>query len=113
MYALYLRHRGYEVVEAEDGVAAEQVATGSVPPDVVVLDMSLPGLDGWEVTRRLKQVPLARNIPVVALTGHGLPEHESRAREAGCAAFLVKPCLPDTLVAEIARLLRAEAPRTP
>jgi len=69
------------------------------------MDLALPRMDGWEATRRLKADPRTRHIPVVALTGHALAGHAEGAREAGCDAFVTKPCLPDALVAEIKRLL--------
>jgi CheY-like chemotaxis protein len=66
-------------------------------------------MDGWEATRRLKSDIRTRHIPIVALTGHALAGHAEGAREAGCDAFVTKPCLPDALVAEIKRLLDARA----
>jgi two-component system cell cycle response regulator DivK len=69
------------------------------------MDLALPRMDGWEATRRLKNDDLTRHIPIVALTGHALAGHAEGAREAGCDAFVTKPCLPDALVAEIRRLL--------
>jgi CheY-like chemotaxis protein len=104
MYATYLIFRGYDVVEARDGAEALQKAE-TEPLDVVVMDLALPKIDGWEATRRLKANPATRHIPVIALTGHALAGHEEVAREAGCDAFLAKPCLPDTLVSEIDRVL--------
>ena len=71
------------------------------------MDLSLPIMDGWEATRRLKADDRTRAIPVVALTGHALAGHSKGAREAGCDSFLAKPCLPDQLVAEIRRMLAA------
>lgn len=104
MYAAYLRHQGYEIVEAGDGTQAQEAAV-TTRPDIVVMDMALPDVDGWEVTARLKDDERTRDIPVVALTGHGLAEHKRRAREVGCDGFLLKPCLPDALDAEIRRIL--------
>jgi two-component system cell cycle response regulator DivK len=76
-------------------------------PDLVVMDLSLPGLDGWEATRRLKGDARTRDVPVVAVTGHALSGSGDRAREAGCDSYLAKPCLPADLVAEIRRVLSA------
>ena len=76
------------------------------------MDLALPRMDGWEATRRLKNDPRTRHIPIVALTGHALAGHAEGAREAGCDAFVTKPCLPDALVAEIKRLLDAHGGRT-
>lgn len=106
MYATYLTFRGYEVVEASDGAEALEKAE-SRPPDVIVMDLALPKIDGWEATRRLKAAVATRSIPVIALTGHALAGHEEGARSAGCDAFLAKPCLPDTLASEIERVLGA------
>ena len=121
MYSEYLQFSGFDVVEAGNGVEALQRASESAP-DIILMDLSLPVMDGWEATRRLKADPRTAQIPVVALTGHALAGHAEGAREAGCDAFVTKPCLPDALVAEIKRLLeqhrgksdnQAEAGRPP
>jgi two-component system cell cycle response regulator DivK len=107
MYAEYLKYCGFRVAEASDG--AEAVTTAiAIVPDVVVMDLSLPVLDGWEATRRLKGDPRTRHIPVVALTGHALEGHSQGAREAGCDAFLAKPCLPEKLLETVERMLRGQ-----
>jgi CheY-like chemotaxis protein len=104
MYAAYLQFSGFDVAEAANGVEAVE-KTGQLMPDIVLMDLALPRMDGWEATRRLKSDPRTRHIPVVALTGHALAGHAEGAREAGCDSFVTKPCLPDALVAEIRRLL--------
>jgi len=104
MYAAYLQFSGFDVAEAANGVEAVEKATELVP-DIVLMDLALPRMDGWEATRRLKGDPRTRHIPIVALTGHALAGHAEGAREAGCDSFVTKPCLPDALVAEIRRLL--------
>ena len=104
MYAAYLQYSGFDVAEAANGVEAVEKTT-ELLPDIVLMDLALPRMDGWEATRRLKSDPRTRHIPVVALTGHALAGHAEGAREAGCDAFVTKPCLPDALVAEIRRLL--------
>jgi len=104
MYAAYLQFSGFDVAEAANGVEAVEKTT-ELLPDIVLMDLALPRMDGWEATRRLKADPRTRDIPVVALTGHALAGHADGAREAGCDAFVTKPCLPDALVAEIRRLL--------
>ena len=104
MYAAYLQFSGFDVAEAANGVEAVEKTT-ELLPDIVLMDLALPRMDGWEATRRLKADPRTRHIPVVALTGHALAGHADGAREAGCDAFVTKPCLPDALVAEIRRLL--------
>ena len=113
MYAAYLRFAGFRVDEAADGVEALAKAS-KLRPDLVLMDLSLPGLDGWEATRRIKADEQTRHIPVVALTGHTLAPYLQRARDAGVDGFLAKPCLPDALVAEVRRLLpRASRPAEP
>lgn len=85
-----LQRKGYEVLTALDGEEAITM-TRQHQPHVVLMDMSLPVLDGWEATRRLKADPATRHIPVIALTAHALPAERDRALEAGCAAFETKP----------------------
>ena len=104
MYAAYLQFSGFAVAEAANGVEAIE-KTHELLPDIVLMDLALPKMDGWEATRRLKMDERTRHIPIVALTGHALAGHAEGAREAGCDAFVTKPCLPDALVAEIRRLL--------
>jgi CheY-like chemotaxis protein len=104
MYAAYLQFSGFDVAEATNGVEAIEKAQ-TLMPDIVLMDLALPRMDGWEATRRLKGDDRTKNIPVVALTGHALAGHAEGARQAGCDAFVTKPCLPDALVAEIKRLL--------
>ena len=110
MYAAYLQFSGFDVAEAANGVEAVEKATALLP-DIVLMDLALPRMDGWEATRRLKADARTRHIPVVALTGHALAGHADGAREAGCDAFVTKPCLPDALVAEIRRLLDQPKPK--
>ena len=85
-----LQRRGFEVLTALDGEQAIQM-TQQHQPALVLMDMSLPLLDGWEATRRLKADPATKHIPVIALTAHALPAERDRALEAGCAAFETKP----------------------
>ena len=79
-------------------------------PDIILMDLALPKMDGWEATRRLKSDDRTRNIPIVALTGHALAGHAEGVRQAGCDSFVTKPCLPDALVAEIERMLGGPGP---
>ena len=109
MYAEYLEYSGFEVVAAENGIEALQRAIDSAP-DIILMDLSLPVMDGWEATRRLKADKRTASIPVVALTGHALAGISEGAKKAGCDAFVTKPCLPEDLVKEIRRVL--EAPST-
>jgi CheY-like chemotaxis protein len=104
MYAEYLTFSGFRVAEAANGIEALEKAR-ELLPDIILMDLALPRMDGWEATRRLKSDARTRDIPVVALTGHALAGHADGARQAGCDAFVTKPCLPDALVAEIQRML--------
>lgn len=104
MYAAYLQFSGYRVAEATNGLEAIEQATHLLP-DIILMDLALPKMDGWEATRRLKMNDKTRHIPIVALTGHALAGHAEGARQAGCDSFVTKPCLPDALVAEIRRML--------
>jgi CheY-like chemotaxis protein len=104
MYAAYLQFSGYDVAEATNGIEAIEKAL-ELMPDIILMDLALPKMDGWEATRRLKQDERTKHIPIVALTGHALPGHADGARAAGCDSFVTKPCLPDELVAEIRRML--------
>ena len=111
MYAEFLAYSGFRVLEASNGAEAVEKATEHLP-DLIVMDLSLPVLDGWEATRRLKSDPRTRHIPVIALTGHALEGHSQGARAAGCDAFLAKPCLPDKLLDTVRAMLDKAAPRT-
>ena len=104
MYAEYLRFSGFDVVEAANGREALQSAVDHWP-DIILMDLSLPVMDGWEATRRLKADERTASIPVVALTGHALAGISEGAMRAGCDAFVTKPCLPEDLVQEIRRIL--------
>ncbi|MGE3276880.1 MAG: response regulator [Vicinamibacterales bacterium] len=113
MYAECLRVSGFRVAEARTGLEAVARAR-ALRPAAVLMDLSLPGIDGWEATRQLKSVPGTAHIPVVAITGHASPVAWDQARDAGCAAFVLKPALPDDVVREIRRVLDgAAAPRGP
>jgi len=92
------------VVEAADGEAALALAA-SERPDLILMDMSLPVLDGWEATRRLKAAPATRPIPVIALTAHAMVDDRERSLEAGCDDFDTKPVEIERLLGKIARLL--------
>ena len=104
MYAEFLAYQGFRVIQAANGLEAlDQAFTNR--PDIIIMDLSLPVMDGWEATRRLKADTRTHGIPVVALTGHAMHGHSKGAIEAGCDSFVAKPCLPDQLVAEIRKML--------
>jgi two-component system, cell cycle response regulator DivK len=109
MYAAYLQFSGYRVAEATNGLEAIE-RTLELMPDIILMDLALPKMDGWEATRRLKSDDRTKHIPIVALTGHALAGHAEGARQAGCDSFVTKPCLPDALVAEIKRMLAEPRP---
>ena len=94
----------YEVVTAADGAAGIEAAARE-RPDLILMDLSLPGVDGWEATRRLKARPETEAIPVIALTAHAMQGDEERARACGCDDYLTKPIDEDQLFAKLARLL--------
>ena len=97
----------YEVVTAADGAAGIDAAARH-RPDVILMDLSLPGIDGWEATRRLKARPETAAIPVIALTAHAMHGDEARARACGCDDYLTKPIDEDQLFTRLARLLDAD-----
>lgn len=98
-----LRHYGFEVIECADGESAVALATLH-RPDVVLMDVSLPGIDGWTATERLKGDDATSGIPVIALTGSAFPADRARARALGFAGYLAKPCPPAELLREVRRV---------
>jgi CheY-like chemotaxis protein len=105
MLSRRLSKRGYEVVLAahgEEGVAK----AGSENPDLILMDLSLPVLDGWEATRRIKSDRVTSSIPVIGLSAHALPEDEVRARRVGCDDFDTKPVELPRLLGKIESLLQ-------
>ena len=106
LYAQQLTISGFDVIEAGNGLEAIR-HTSTHFPDVVLMDLSMPVLDGWEATRRLKEDTRTAHIPVVALTSHDGSGELQRATRAGCDWFVPKPCPPDALIVEIRRVLAA------
>jgi CheY-like chemotaxis protein len=104
-----LLEEDYEVLTAADGAGGIEAAVRH-RPDLILMDLSLPGLDGWEATRRLKARPETAAIPVIALTAHAMQGDEERARACGCDDYLTKPIDEDRLFAKLARLLGAGGP---
>jgi CheY-like chemotaxis protein len=99
-----LRHLGYQVLEAQDGVQAVALAR-SEHPDLILMDISIPMMDGWEATRVLRRDPATRSIPIVALTAHAMDDDRERAAEIGFTSYLAKPVEPRAVVAEVRRWL--------
>ncbi|MFI5255848.1 MAG: response regulator [Gemmatimonadales bacterium] len=112
IYSTVLRHLGYEVVEALDGVQAISLAR-SVLPDLILMDISIPEIDGWEATRILRQDPTTRDIPIVALTAHALADDREKATALGFTSYLAKPVEPRAVVAEVRRWIGGPAGAPP
>jgi CheY-like chemotaxis protein len=109
MLSRRLVRKGYDVLIAEDGAKGLSAATDG-KPDLILMDMSLPVLDGWETTRRLKAAPETRAIPVIALTAHAMSSDREKAVAAGCDDYDTKPVEIERLLAKIERLLQAGSP---
>jgi two-component system cell cycle response regulator DivK len=101
-YADCLRDEGYEVIMAEHGLRALEIVRAG-PPDVILMDLSLPVMDGWEATRVLKSDKQTQAIPVIAITGLSLKTGEDDARSAGCDAMVRKPCRSEALIDAVKR----------
>ncbi|HEX2205226.1 MAG TPA: response regulator [Longimicrobium sp.] len=108
IYTTILRHHGYQVAEAVDGETGVRLAR-ELQPAVILMDVTMPGMDGWEATRLIKAEPSTAAIPVVALTAHAMAEDRARAVEAGCDAYLSKPVEPSRVVQEVERQLARAA----
>jgi CheY-like chemotaxis protein len=106
IYSAMLRHAGYEVIVAVDGTQGLEMGR-TQSPDLVLMDISIPGMDGLEVTRRLKADEATRATPILALTAHALPSDRVRALEAGCDGYLAKPIDPPHVLAEVQRVIGA------
>ena len=106
LYATALADAGFAVEEASNGQEALDRAD-SAHPVIIVMDLSMPIVDGWEATRRLKGNPLTASIIVIAVTGHATSLGMAKAREAGADAVITKPCLPNDLIALVRALLPA------
>ena len=105
-----LERRGFEVLMAHDGRHGVEMAAAE-KPDLILMDMSLPVVDGWEATRRLKASTETQAIPVIALTAHAMPADLEKALQAGCEDYDTKPVELPRLLGKIERLLRAAADR--
>jgi CheY-like chemotaxis protein len=104
-YAEYLSFLGYRVAQVANGEDAV-IWTQQLRPDVLLLDLALPGIDGWEVARRVKGAEATRETLIIALSACVFPGDIVRAKDAGCEVFLDKPCYPQTVADEIRRLLK-------
>lgn len=104
LYGIFLVRAGFEVVEAVNGREALELAP-HVAPDLILMDLAMPEMDGMEATRRLKADERTRHIPIVALTAHGYRAHLREASAAGCDGFIVKPCSGAVLIRTVLELL--------
>lgn len=111
MLSRRLIRRGFEVLMAENGALAVEM-TGEHRPDLILMDMSLPVIDGWEATRRLKADPATAAVPIIALTAHAMDSDRARAMEAGCDDYDSKPVDLPRLLEKIEKAL-ARASQTP
>jgi CheY-like chemotaxis protein len=109
MLSRRLERKGHQVVIATDGQQALDLALAEAP-ELILMDMSLPVMDGWEATRRLKAGEQTRQIPIIALTAHAMPEDERKAREAGCNDYDTKPIEFPRLIGKIEALLGSPGP---
>jgi len=105
MYGMYLQHEGFRWAEAVNGHDAI-TQTQLEKPSLILMDATMPRMDGWAAVRILKQDAVTKDIPLIMLTAHAFQEHRDRAVEVGADGFLAKPVLPDQLAAEIRRVLR-------
>ena len=104
LYRDYLEYSGFTVRTANNGREAIEQAV-ALQPDIILMDASMPVLDGWQATRELKTNPTTRHIPVLALTAHAFDDARREAEDVGCDGFVTKPCLPDDLVIRIRAIL--------
>ena len=109
IYRMILEHYGYEVIEAGDGRTGVELARDR-RPDIVLMDISLPVMDGWDATRILKGDPATAAIPVIALTAHALRSDEAKAQEIGFDAFIRKPAEPKLVLQMVQRFVGGAAP---
>jgi two-component system cell cycle response regulator DivK len=100
LYRDYLQFSGFDVETANNGREAITRAV-ELQPDLILMDASMPVLDGWQATRELKANPITRHIPILALTAHAFDDARREARAVGCDGFVTKPCLPDDLVTKV------------
>ncbi|MGH6690339.1 MAG: response regulator [Gammaproteobacteria bacterium] len=104
VYRTILEHVGYKVIEARDGEEGVNQARKEMP-DLILMDISIPKMDGWEATQRLKSDAATRGIPIIALTAHALEEDRQKAQQAGCDGYLAKPVEPRRVVQEVERFV--------
>ncbi len=104
VYRTILEHFGYEVIEARNGEDGIRMARED-HPDLILMDISIPLIDGWEATKILKGDAATAGIPIIALTAHALATDRAKAQEVGCDGYLAKPCEPRRVVAEVEKFI--------
>ena len=104
VYRTILEHFGYQVIEARNGEDGIRMARED-HPDLILMDISIPIIDGWEATRILKGDAATSDIPIIALTAHALATDRAKAAEVGCDGYLAKPCEPRRVVAEVEKFI--------
>lgn len=107
VYSTMLRHFGFTVDEAENGAEGILKARTKLP-DLILMDIAIPLVDGWEAVQRLKRDPATAGIPIVALTAHAMPADREKAIQVGCDGYLAKPCEPRAVVEEVKRILESK-----
>jgi CheY-like chemotaxis protein len=106
IYRTILEHFGFRVLLASDGREGVSLAREG-QPDLILMDISIPHIDGWEATKILKADPATSDVPIIALTAHALATDRAKAEEVGCDGYLAKPCEPRRVVAEVERFIGA------
>jgi two-component system cell cycle response regulator DivK len=113
LYREYLQHEGFRTIDAHNGYQALEKAR-ALRPNAVLTDLAVPGMDGFEFCRALRESPVTRSIPILAVTGHSeYLEQPDRFAQAGIAHVLIKPCAPDVIAFELRRLLNTGSRSTP
>ncbi|MEN8154434.1 MAG: response regulator [Acidobacteriota bacterium] len=100
-----LEKRGHTIISAMDGESGIKTA-GKVKPDIILLDIQLPGMDGYEVAKRLKSIPELNDIPIVAVTSYAMVGDREKALESGCTGYIEKPINPETFTEEVESYLK-------
>ena len=102
IYSTILTHAGYRVLEATDGEQGIALAMSEIP-DLILMDVSIPKINGWDATRQLKANPATMGIPIIALTAHALASDREKATDVGCDGYIAKPAEPRAVLAEVVR----------
>lgn len=107
VYSTILQHDGYRVLTVGDGERGIALAR-EAKPDLILMDISIPIIDGWEATKTLKSDPITQGIPIVALTAHALPSDRQNAMDVGCADYIPKPAEPRAVLDVVNRILNRQ-----